>query len=94
MAHQRAFDPQAFLAKVGAGRTIVTFQKQCSIFTQGEAADAVFYIQDGQVKLSVVSAQGKEAVIAILAAQAFLAKAVWPGSRGAWPRPRRSATAC
>jgi CRP/FNR family cyclic AMP-dependent transcriptional regulator len=87
MAHQRAFDPQAFLAKVGAGRTIVACQKQSPIFTQGEAADAVFYIQAGQVKLTVVSAQGKEAVIAILAARAFFGEGCLAG------QPLRMATA-
>jgi CRP-like cAMP-binding protein len=86
-AHRRAFEPQAFLAKVGAGRTIVTFQKQSPLFTQGDAADAVFYIQEGQVKLSVVSAQGKEAVIALRAAQAFLGEGCLAG------QPRRMATA-
>jgi CRP-like cAMP-binding protein len=58
MAHQRAFDPQAFLAKVGAGRTLVAYQQTSLIFTQGEAADAVFYLQDGPVKLTVVSPRG------------------------------------
>jgi CRP/FNR family cyclic AMP-dependent transcriptional regulator len=87
MAHQRAFDPQAFLAKVGAGRTLVACPKQRSIFTQGEAADAVFYIQDGQVKLTVVSAQGKEAVIALLEARAFFGEGCLAG------QPRRMATA-
>src|SRR5688572_4429799 len=70
MAPQQAFDPQMFLAKIGAGRTIVACQKQSVIFSQGDAADSVFYIQDGQVKLTVVSEHGKEAVIAILNAQA------------------------
>jgi CRP/FNR family cyclic AMP-dependent transcriptional regulator len=56
MAEQQAFDPQAFLDKVGAGRTVVTYPKQRLIFTQGEAAEAVFYLQEGQVKLTVVSA--------------------------------------
>ena len=66
MSKQRAFDPRTFLDKVGTSRTLVACQKQSPIFTQGEAADAVFYIQNGQVKLTVVSAQGKEAVIALL----------------------------
>jgi CRP-like cAMP-binding protein len=71
MADLLAFDPQAFLAKIGAGRTLVACSNQQPIFTQGEPADAVFYIQDGQVKLTVISAQGKEAVIALLEAHAF-----------------------
>jgi CRP/FNR family transcriptional regulator, cyclic AMP receptor protein len=87
MAHQRVFDPQAFLAKVGAGRTLVTYYEQSPIFTQGNAADAVFYIQEGQVKLTVVSEQGKEAVIALLAAQAFFGEGCLAG------QPVRMATA-
>ncbi|MDH3600704.1 MAG: Crp/Fnr family transcriptional regulator [Candidatus Tectomicrobia bacterium] len=87
MADQHAFDPQAFLAKIGAGRTIVACQNQHPIFTQGEAADAVFYIQEGQVKLTVVSAQGKEAVIAILEAGAFFGEGCLAG------QPLRMATA-
>jgi len=87
MAHPHAFDPQAFLAKIGAGRTLVPCQKQQPIFTQGEAADAVFYIQEGQVKLTVVSAQGKEAVIALLAAEAFFGEGCLAG------QPLRMATA-
>jgi CRP/FNR family transcriptional regulator, cyclic AMP receptor protein len=71
MASQDAFDPHTFLAHVGAGRTLATHRRQSPIFAQGDVADAVFYIQRGQVKLTVVSARGKEAVIAILEAQAF-----------------------
>jgi CRP/FNR family transcriptional regulator, cyclic AMP receptor protein len=61
-----AFDPKAFLAKIGGGRTILKSQDGQIIFSQGEPADAVFYIQKGRVKLTVVSEQGKEAVVAIL----------------------------
>jgi CRP-like cAMP-binding protein len=87
MAPQQGFDPRTFLAKIGAGRTIVTCQKQDVIFSQGDAADAVFYIQDGQVKLTVVSEHGKEAVIALLHAQAFFGEGCLAG------QPRRMATA-
>jgi CRP-like cAMP-binding protein len=87
MAPQHAFDPHMFLAKVGAGRTIVPYQEQRPIFSQGEAADAVFYIQEGKVKLTVVSEQGKEAVIALLEAQAFFGEGCLAG------QPRRMATA-
>ena len=80
-------DPHTFLANVGTGRTIVTYPQQSPIFAQGDVADAVFYIQDGQVKLTVVSAQGKEAVIAILEAQAFFGEGCLTG------QPRRMATA-
>ena len=60
------FDPKVFLAKVGAGKTIVDFHKGQTVFTQGGVADTVFYLQKGKVKLTVLSKQGKEAVVAIL----------------------------
>ena len=60
------FNPQAFLATVGHGKTLLTYSKKRMLFSQGDAADAVFYIQAGQVKLSVISQDGKEAVIAML----------------------------
>jgi CRP/FNR family transcriptional regulator, cyclic AMP receptor protein len=60
------FDPKDFLAKVGVGKTIVEFHKNQKVFSQGDVADTVFYIQSGQVKLTVISEQGKEAVVAIL----------------------------
>src|SRR6202162_4089381 len=61
-----AFDAQVFLAKVGVGKTILEFYKNQNIFAQGDVADTVFYIQKGRVKLTVMSEQGKEAVVAIL----------------------------
>jgi CRP/FNR family cyclic AMP-dependent transcriptional regulator len=60
------FDPKAFLAKVGAGKTILEFEKNQHVFRQGDAADTVFYIQKGSVKHTVLSKQGKEAVVGIL----------------------------
>jgi CRP/FNR family cyclic AMP-dependent transcriptional regulator len=60
------FDPKIFLANVGEGKTISKFRKDQIVFSQGEVADAVFYVQQGKVKLTVVSEQGKEAVVAIL----------------------------
>jgi CRP/FNR family cyclic AMP-dependent transcriptional regulator len=59
------FDPQAFLAKVGDGKTVLTFHKNETVFSQGEAADKVFYIQKGRVKVVVMSERGKEAVVGI-----------------------------
>jgi Cyclic nucleotide-binding domain len=59
------FDPQAFLAKVGDGKTVLTFRKNETVFEQAEAADTVFYVQKGRVKVVVVSEQGKEAVVGI-----------------------------
>src|ERR1035438_1875246 len=63
---KRDFDPREFLATIGEGRKVVAFPKKQTIFTQGDAADAVFYIQEGKVRLSVVSKIGKEATLAIL----------------------------
>jgi CRP/FNR family transcriptional regulator, cyclic AMP receptor protein len=60
------FDPKLFLAKVGDGKAISRYQKDQVIFSQGAAADAVFYIQKGKIKLTVVSNRGKEAVVGIL----------------------------
>jgi len=65
------FDPKAFLAKVGDGKTIAKYQKDQIVFAQGDAADAVFYIQKGRVKLTVVSEQGKEAMVGILEPKQF-----------------------
>lgn len=61
-----SFDPKKFLAKVGDGKTIARYRKKQIVFSQGDVADAVFYIQKGRLKLTVISEQGKEAVIAIL----------------------------
>ena len=60
------FDAKVFLAKVGAGKQVLEFHKNQHVFEQGDVADAVFYIQKGRVKLTVLSEQGKEAVVAIL----------------------------
>jgi len=65
-AFKSSFDPKIFLAKVGAGKTILEFHKNQNIFAQGDVADTVFYLQKGRVKLTVLSEQGKEAVVAIL----------------------------
>lgn len=60
------FDPLAFLAKVGTGKTISVYRKDQIIFSQGEVADTIFYLQKGGVKIVVLSDQGKEAVVGIL----------------------------
>jgi CRP-like cAMP-binding protein len=65
------FEPLDFLAKVGAGKTILEFHKNQNVFVQGDVADTVFYLQKGRVKLTVTSEQGKEAVIAILESGQF-----------------------
>ena len=74
-----AFDPEAFLAKVGEGRTLADYKKNQGLFSQGDPADAIFYIQTGKVKLTVVSKQGKEAVVAILGADDFFGEGCLAG---------------
>src|SRR5450432_2131534 len=66
MPSKDLFDSQLFLAKMGEGKTILELEKNQNVFKQGDAADTVYYIQKGKVKLTVLSDQGKEAVVAIL----------------------------
>ena len=61
-----AFDPRAFFEAMGRSRTVSTYRPQDAIFSQGDRADSVYYLQSGKVKLSVTSANGKEAVVAVL----------------------------
>src|ERR1700674_4061142 len=68
-------DPHIFLLGVGEGRSIIDYQSGQLIFAQGDAADAVFYIQKGKVKLTVVSKPGREAVLAILGTADFFGEA-------------------
>ena len=63
---RRKFDPQIFLSTIDGGRKIVAVPKKQTIFGQGDSSDAVFYIQKGKVKLTVVSKTGKEATIGVL----------------------------
>jgi CRP-like cAMP-binding protein len=76
---QASFDPKSFLAKIGDGRSIGKYRKDQIVFSQGEPADAVFYVQKGKVKLTVVSEQGKEAVIAILGMDEFFGEGCLAG---------------
>jgi CRP-like cAMP-binding protein len=69
---KRLFDPQSFLAQNGLGRTLLHYRKSQAIFAQGDAADAVFYLQKGRARLAVLSKQGKEATIALLGPGDFL----------------------
>ena len=73
------FNPQTFLAQVGDSRTILLCQKHQILFAQGDTANAVFYIQEGWVKLTVVSPQGKEAVVAILGSGDFFGETCLAG---------------
>jgi CRP/FNR family transcriptional regulator, cyclic AMP receptor protein len=81
------FNVKTFLATVGDGRTVSKYRKNRTVFAQGDAADSVFYIQDGKVKLTVVSEQGKEAVVAIHGNEDFFGEGCLTG------QPRRLATA-
>jgi CRP/FNR family transcriptional regulator, cyclic AMP receptor protein len=67
-----SFNPKSFLAKVGEGRSIGAYRSNQIVFSQGDPADAVFYIQNGNAKVTVVSEQGKEAVVAIHGTNDFL----------------------
>src|ERR1700675_190458 len=82
-----SFDPTAFLATVDGGRTLSKYWTDKAIFSQGDSADAVFYIQKGQVKITVVSEQGKEAIVAVLGPDEFCGEGCLTG------QPRRMATA-
>src|ERR1700733_7348152 len=82
-----SFDPKQFLAKIGEGKTVLQYLKNQIIFSQGEIAEAIFYIQEGKVKLTVVSEQGKEAVVGILGVGHFFGEGCLNG------HPLRVATA-
>jgi CRP/FNR family cyclic AMP-dependent transcriptional regulator len=75
----RDFDPHTFLATIGEGRKSLAVAKRQSIFTQGDTADAVFYIQRGRVRLTVVSKTGREATIGILSEGSFFGEGALAG---------------
>ena len=75
------FDPKSFLAKVGAGRTITEYRKNQRIFAQGDPADALFYIQKGKVKRTVVSRHGKEAILAVIGPGDFFGEGCLAGQQ-------------
>jgi len=75
----RKFDPKTFLATIGEGRRILVVSKDQTIYSQGDPADAVFYVQKGKVRLSVVSKAGKEATIAILSEGSFFGEGALAG---------------
>jgi CRP-like cAMP-binding protein len=86
-AAKHSFDPKAFLAKVGHGKAVLNFKKNQHIFEQGDVADTIFYIQAGKVKVTVVSDQGKVAVVGILEPGQFFGEGCLNG------HPLRIATA-
>jgi CRP/FNR family transcriptional regulator, cyclic AMP receptor protein len=77
--NRRGFDPNTFLATIGDGRKKLAVEKKQLIFTQGDRADAVFYIQNGKVRLTVVSKTGKEATIGILNEGSFFGEGALAG---------------
>jgi CRP/FNR family transcriptional regulator, cyclic AMP receptor protein len=82
-----SFDPVAFLSTAGRGRVISKYKKNQKLFSQGDAADSIYFILEGRVKVTVVSATGKEAVVAVLDKQGFCGEGCLSG------QPRRMATA-
>jgi CRP/FNR family transcriptional regulator, cyclic AMP receptor protein len=79
--NHRTFDPQAFLDSAGVARKVAEFQRKESIFSQGEAAETVIYVQKGGVKLSVINETGKEAVVAMLGPGDFLGEGCITGQK-------------
>src|ERR1044071_7465017 len=81
MAHKQrqSFNPKSFLAMIGEGRTIANYSADQTVFLQGDPANAVFYIQKGKVKVTVVSEQGKEAIVAFLGTDEFFGEACLAG---------------
>ena len=77
----RAFDPNTFLATIGEGRMFLSVLKKQRIFTQGDRADSVFYVQKGKVRLTVVSQGGKEATIGIVSEKNFFGEGSLAGQR-------------
>jgi CRP/FNR family cyclic AMP-dependent transcriptional regulator len=78
---QPIFDTKSFLTKVGKGRTITAYRKNQPIFAQGDPADALFYLQKGRVKLTVVSRHGKEAIVAVLGPTDFFGEGCLAGQQ-------------
>ncbi len=83
---KQPFNVKTFLATVDGGRTVSTYRKNQAVFSQGDSADSVFYIQEGKVKVCVVSERGKEAVVAIHGKGDFFGEGCLSG------QPRRLAT--
>ena len=73
------FDPKSFLAEAGKGRALTAYEKNQTIFSQGDPADAIFYVQKGKIKLTAVSREGKEAVLALLGAGDFFGEGCLAG---------------
>ncbi len=76
-----SFDPHTFLSTIGEGRKALHFVKKQTVFVQGDPTDAVFFIQKGKVKLTVISSSGKEATIGILGEGDFFGEGCLAGQR-------------
>src|SRR4051812_36397276 len=79
MVTKKPFDPELFLSVVGTGRTVSKYRKGQVIFAQGEAADSIYYLQRGRVKVVVLSEQGKEAVVGLVEAGQFFGEGCMNG---------------
>ena len=80
-ASKGAFDPRAFLGRADAGKTIEKYEKHQKIFSQGDVADTILFIQKGKVKMTVLSEHGKEAVVGILAEGQFFGEGCLDGAK-------------
>jgi CRP/FNR family transcriptional regulator, cyclic AMP receptor protein len=80
-ASKGLFDPRAFLSRAEAGKTVEKYAKHTKIFSQGDVADTVFFIQKGKVKITVLSEHGKEAVVGIFSAGQFFGEACLDGAQ-------------
>jgi len=80
-AAKEGFDPRAFLSRAGPGITIEKYPKNQKIFSQGDAADAVYFVQKGKVKITVLSEHGKEAVVGIVAEGQFFGEGCLEGAK-------------
>jgi CRP/FNR family transcriptional regulator, cyclic AMP receptor protein len=78
-SRRRSFDAKVFLSTVDGGRSVSSYRKNQKIFAQGDAADSIFYVQDGQIKLSVISELGKEAVVALHGKEDFFGEGCLTG---------------
>jgi CRP-like cAMP-binding protein len=88
-AKKRPFDVSDFPSKMDGGRTLQTFSKNQNVYAQGDQADAVFYIQEGKVKVCVMSERGKEAVVALHGAGDFFGEGCLTACRFAWQPSQR-----
>ena len=90
----KLFNPRKFLASSGVGRTIHRYRSNLAIFSQGDRADAVFYIQEGRAKLCVLSKQGKEATIGLLGPGDFLGEGCLASDQTVRPATATAVTDC